>query len=184
VASAAVILLASASAEGSEHVSETLTGSLIWVTWPTVIKVAISYGAIGFFHYFFRRKMLAISFDPAQATHIKLWDFVFYATFGIAITSSVQIAGVLMVFSVLVMPAVVAFLYTRTFTAALLVAWAAGTVALLLGIGVSFTFDLTTGPLIVVAFGFIVLVALLFRRRYGVTVADESERGLTVGLLG
>jgi zinc/manganese transport system permease protein len=180
VASAAVILLASASAEGSEHVSETLTGSLIWVTWPTVTKVAISYGAIGLFHYLFRRKMLAISFDPGSATHVRLWDFVFYATFGIAITSSVQIAGVLMVFSVLVMPAVVAFLYTRTFASALLAAWGAGTVALLLGIGLSFTFDLTTGPLIVCAFGLVVLVALVFRRRFGVTVADESRRGLTV----
>ena len=183
VASAAVILLASASAEGSDHVSETLTGALIWVTWPTVIKVAVSYGAIGVFHYVFRKRMLAISFVVDGTPHVRLWDFVFYATFGIAITSSVQIAGVLMVFSVLVMPAVVAFLYTRTFTAALIVAWASGTVALLLGLGVSFSMDLTTGPVFVCAFGLVVLVALLFRRRWGVVVASQAERGLRVKLL-
>jgi zinc/manganese transport system permease protein len=115
VASAAVILISSFSAEGTEHLRETMTGALIWVTWPTVAKVAVSYGAIGLFHYLMRRTMLAITFAPGRVVRLRTWDFIFYATFGVAITSSVQIAGVLMVFSVLVIPAVIAFFYTRGF---------------------------------------------------------------------
>ncbi len=180
VASAAVILMGSFSAEGTEYVRETLTGSLIWVTWPTVGKVALAYAAIMLFHYLTRRTMLAITFAPNRVKRLRTWDFIFYATFGITITFSVQITGVLMVFSVLVIPAVVAFFYTRTFARALLVAWAAGTVAIVMGLGVSFTFDLTTGPVLVCCFGLVLVVARIFRRRFGVSVQHRSERGLTV----
>ncbi|HEX9887557.1 MAG TPA: metal ABC transporter permease [Longimicrobiales bacterium] len=180
VASAAVILLLSLSAEGSEHLQETLTGSLIWVTWPTVAKVAVSYGAIGLFHYVMRRRLLAISFAPARAKGLRLWDFIFFATFGVIITSSVQVAGVLMVFSVLVIPAAIAFFFCRTFTSALLLAWASGTVAIVLGLTASFALDIATGPVLVVAFGVVFLVALAVRPRFGRRVTDPSQRGLRV----
>ncbi|GMV07181.1 MAG: hypothetical protein AMXMBFR53_34560 [Gemmatimonadota bacterium] len=182
VASAAVILLASFASEGTEYVKETLTGSLIWVTWPTVVKVAVSYGAIGLFHFLMRRTMLAITWAPSRVAHLRFWDFVFYATFGIAITSSVQIAGVLMVFSVLVIPAVVAFFYTRTFRSALLLAWASGTVAIVGGLGISFALDVTTGPVLVVSFGGILMLALIFRGRFGVRVRSPEDRGLRVAM--
>lgn len=182
VASAAVILISSFSAEGTEHLQETMTGALIWVTWPTVTKVALSYGAIGAFHYVMRRTMLAITFAPDRVRRLKTWDFVFYATFGVAITSSVQIAGVLMVFSVLVIPAVIAFFFTRSFWHALLIAWGSGTVAIVSGLAISFSLDVTTGPVLVVCFGAILLVALALRGRWGVRVRDRSERGLIVGL--
>lgn len=182
VASAAVILLSSFSAEGTEHLRETLTGQLIWTTWPTVGKVALSYGAIGLFHYLMRRTMLAITFAPDRVPWLKTWDFVFYATFGVIITSSVHIAGVLMVFSVLVIPAVIAFFYTRRFARALVIAWVSGTVAIVGGLAVSFSLDVTTGPVLVVCFGAVLLVALLFRGRYGVKVTDPSERGLLVAM--
>ena len=182
VASAAVILLSSFSAEGTEHLRETLTGQLIWVTWPTVAKVALSYGAIGLFHYVLRRTMLAITFAPDRVKRLKTWDFVFYATFGVIITSSVHIAGVLMVFSVLVIPAVIAFFYARQFSKALLIAWTSGTVAIVSGLALSFTLDVTTGPVLVVCFGGVLLVALLFRSKYGVRVTDPSDRGLIVDM--
>ncbi len=182
VASAAVILLSSFSAEGTEHLRETLTGQLIWVTWPTVAKVALSYGAIGLFHYVLRRTMLAITFAPDRVKRLRTWDFVFYATFGVIITSSVHIAGVLMVFSVLVIPAVIAFFYTRQFSTALLIAWTSGTVAIVSGLALSFSLDVTTGPVLVVCFGGVLLVALLFRSRYGVRVTDPSDRGLIVDM--
>lgn len=182
VASAAVILLSSFSAEGTEHLRETLTGQLIWVTWPTVAKVALSYGAIGLFHYVMRRTMLAITFAPDRVRRLKTWDFVFYATFGVIITSSVHIAGVLMVFSVLVIPAVIAFFYARQFSKALLIAWTSGTVAIVSGLALSFTLDVTTGPVLVVCFGGVLLVALLFRSKYGIRVTDPSDRGLIVDM--
>lgn len=182
VASATVILIASFSPEGTEHVRETMAGALIWVTWPTVAKVGLSYGAIGLFHYLMRRTMLGITFAPGQVRRLRLWDFIFYATFGVAITSSVQIAGVLMVFSVLVIPAVIAFFYTRDFFKALLIAWATGTLAIVSGLAISFGLDVTTGPVLVACFGGMLLIAMAFRRRYGVVVTDPADRGLRVKL--
>lgn len=184
VASASVILVSSLSAEGTEHLSETMTGTLIWVTWPTVLTVAVSYGAIGLLHFLMRRTMLAITFAPERVRRLKTWDFVFFATFGVAITSSVQIAGVLMVFSVLVIPAVIAFFFTRSFTRALLIAWGSGTLAIVLGLAVSFSLDIATGPMLVVAFGIVLAVAMLLRGRFGIRVRDPAERGLRLGMFG
>ena len=180
VASATVILLASFTPEGAEHLQETLTGSLIWVTWPTIFKVSLSYAAIVAFHYIVRRQMLATSFAPERQPRLRLWDFVFYATLGIMITASVQIAGVLVVFSILVIPAVIAFFFCRTFVGALLLAWASGTVAIVMGLGISFTFDLITGPVLVCAFGVVLIVALAFRPWLGRRVRESEGRGLLV----
>jgi zinc/manganese transport system permease protein len=109
-----------------------------------------------------------------------MWDFVFFASFGVAITSSVQIAGVLMVFSVLVIPAVIAFFFTRQFRRALYLAWASGTAAIVIGLAISFALDITTGPVLVVAFGGVLAVALALRPRFGVRVTERDERGLIV----
>ena len=182
VASAAVILLSSFSAEGTEHLRETMTGAIIWVTWPTVFKIAGTYSLFALVHYVFRRQLLATSFAPSRVGKLKTWDFIFYATFGVIITASVQIAGVLMVFSALVIPAVIAFFYTRSFRRALLIAWGAGTVAIVIGLGTSFTLDITTGPVLVVSFGAVMVVATLLRKRFGVTVTDPSDRGLIVAM--
>jgi zinc/manganese transport system permease protein len=163
VASALVILLTSFTAEGAEHVKETMTGALIWTTWPTVAVVAAAYLVIGVFHYAFRRRMRMITFEPESARSLRLWDFVFYLTFGIAITFSVALAGVLLIFSTLVIPATIAFLYTHRFDRALIIAWASGAVALIAGLGASVALDVTTGPLLVVAFGAALLVAFALR---------------------
>ncbi len=167
VSSAAVILLAGLTAEGAEHVSETLTGSLIWIDWPTIWKMGAVYTVVGALHYALRHRFLAMTFAPERASNVRLWDFVFYMTFGVVIAFSVEVAGVLMVFSALVIPAVVAFLYTHRFTAALMVAWLAGAVAIVGGIGTSFYLDLPTGPLLVVAFGVVLVVAALLRPLFG-----------------
>ncbi|MFQ5537202.1 MAG: metal ABC transporter permease [Gemmatimonadota bacterium] len=180
VASAAVILLSSFSSEGTEFVKETLTGSLLWVTWPSVAKMAAVYAVIGGIHHFLRRTMLALTWAPERIKRLRAWDFVFYATFGIMITASVPVAGVLMVFSMLVIPAVMSFFYTRSFGKALLLAWLTGTVAITTGLAVSFTWDLTTGPVLVVTFGALLIVALFFRKRFGVRVEDPHDKGLIV----
>ena len=163
VASAAVILLSSFSAEGAEHVKETLTGSLIWATWPTVLKMGGVFALVALFHWRFRGAMLAVTFAPETMPGVKGWDFVFYLTFGIAITFSVGLAGVLLIFSTLVIPAVIAFLYTDRFLPALVIAWATGAVAVIAGIAASFVWDITTGPLLVCTFGLALVVAALLR---------------------
>ncbi len=163
VASAAVILLSSFSAEGAEHVKETLTGSLIWATWSAAAIVGLAYLAIGVFHYFTRKRMKAITFAPETARNLRLWDFIFYLTFGIAITFSVTLAGVLLIFSTLVIPATIAFLFTPRFNRALGLAWLSGALALIVGLWASVAWDVTTGPLLVVSFGAALVVAFIIR---------------------
>src|SRR5438445_13610374 len=116
VASAAAVLVANKVPGGGEAVEKTLVGSLLWVTWPTIVKLAIAYAALGVFQFVLRRRFLTISFHPeeadAQGWKIRAWDFLFYLSFGVVITLAVPIAGVLMVFSFLVVPAVIANLFT------------------------------------------------------------------------
>jgi len=164
VASAAVLLLAGLTAEGAEHVNETLTGTLIWADWGSVLQLAIPYSALGLFYWFARKPIHAVTFAPETAKNPRLWDFVFYATFGLAITFSVAIAGVLMVFSTLVVPAVIAFFFTEHFGRALVIAWISGAVAIVLGVSVSFWADVATGPLLVCSFGAVLVAAALLKR--------------------
>ncbi|MBT8336935.1 MAG: metal ABC transporter permease [Gemmatimonadetes bacterium] len=181
VASAAVILLAGLTAEGAEHVSETLTGSLIWIDWATIAKMAAAYVVIGAVHLALRRSFLAVTFVPERATRIRLWDFFFYVTFGVVIAFSVEVAGVLMVFSALVVPAVIAFLYTKRFLPALLIAWFSGTVAVVGGISTSFYMDLPTGPFLVVAFGIVLAGAAALRP---LITASPRGRIVVASLMG
>src|SRR6202049_1532916 len=108
VASAAAILAMSKATGETEHLKDMLVGNILAVSWPEVTKTAILYGAVGLFHYFFRRKFLLISMDPhgaeAEGISVRLWDFLFYASFGFVVTSSVAIAGVLLVFCYLIVP--------------------------------------------------------------------------------
>lgn len=164
VATATVILLAGFTAEGAEHLRETMTGMLIWVDWHTIGVMAGVYAIIGVFHYIFRHKFLVVTLQPERADNLPLWDFLFYVSFGIVISFSVEIAGVLVVFSALVIPAVIAFLFTNRFGVALLIAWVSGTLAIGSGISASFYWDIATGPLLVCVFGAVLVVAAILRR--------------------
>ena len=106
VASAAAILAMSKATSETEHLKDMLVGNILAVSWREVGRTAILYGGIGIFHYLFRRRFLQISTDPrgaeAEGISIRLWDFLFYASFGFVVTSSVAIAGVLLVFCYLI----------------------------------------------------------------------------------
>jgi zinc/manganese transport system permease protein len=171
VASAAAILVADRTPRGGEAIKDILVGSLLWVTWPTIGRLAAIYAVIGLFHWLLRRRFLAISFHPetaeAQGWNVRWWDFLFYLSFGIVITFSVPIAGVLLVFSFLVVPAAVAFQFTRRQGALAVTSWIAGVLASAAGLWFSFHYDLPTGPLIVCAFGVVLLLAYGIRRALG-----------------
>src|SRR5256885_14546423 len=118
VASAAAVLVANRVPGGGEAIEKTLTGSILWVNFkPTILKLAAVYAALGVFHYALRHRFLTISFHPEEAERlgwkIRWWDFLFYLSFGVVITLAVPVAGVLMVFSFLVVPAGIAVLFTR-----------------------------------------------------------------------
>lgn len=177
VASAAAVLVANKVPGGGEAVEKTLVGSLLWVTWRSITKLAIAYAALGVFHYALRRRFLTISFDPAQAEaqgwKIRLWDFLFYLSFGVVITLAVPIAGVLMVFSFLVVPAVIANLFTADKQRLTFISWGTGALASILGLWLSYTKDLPTGPLIVCMYGLLLVVAALLRK-FGVGDAGTA----------
>lgn len=167
VASAATILLAAQAPRGAEHVEELLTGSLLWLTWPEILKAGIVSTAVGLAHWFLRKRFLTISLRPAEARKrgwsLVWWDFLFYALFGVVVTSSVAIAGVLVVFSFLVIPAVIAFLFTATTIRLLTIAWTSGTAATVFGLYVSYRSDLPTGPVVVCAFALVLVLAFAVR---------------------
>ncbi len=168
VASAAAVLVANKVPGGGEAVEKTLVGSLLWVTWPTILRLAIAYALLGIFQFALRGRFLTISFHPEQAEaqgwNIRLWDFLFYLSFGVVITLAVPIAGVLMVFSFLVVPAVIANLFTADKRKLTIIAWGSGALASILGLWLSYTKDLPTGPLVVCMYGLLLIGAAVLRK--------------------
>lgn len=154
VASAAAILLADISPHGAEHLKDLLAGSIVWVTPHQIIKTGILYSLIGGFHILFRKTFLLISINPEEAyargIRVRLWDFLFYLSFGVVITSSVQIAGVLLVFCYLVAPAVFAVMFSDSLKMRLTLGWTVGTIVS--AIGLLFSYDRPSGPTIMVCF--------------------------------
>jgi zinc/manganese transport system permease protein len=162
VASAASILAMSKATSESEHLKDMLVGNILAVSWPEVWKTAALYGAVGAFHYAFRHQFLAISVDHAKAEaaglNVRLWDFLFYASFGFVVTSSVAIAGVLLVFCYLIVPSVAAMLYAERIGRRLAIGWSMGTVVSALGIFLSVQLDLPTGATMVCTFGLVLVL--------------------------
>jgi zinc/manganese transport system permease protein len=167
VASAASILAMSKATSESEHLKDMLVGNILAVSWPEVLKTAVLYGAVGAFHYVFRHRFLAISMSHAKAEaegmNVRLWDFLFYASFGFVVTSSVSIAGVLLVFCYLIVPSVAAMLYADRIGPRLAIGWTMGTIVSALGIYLSVKLDLPTGATMVCTFGAVLILMALVR---------------------
>src|SRR6202022_4151756 len=125
VSAAAAILVMSKAPQETEHLKDMLVGNILAVSWHTVIKTAILYALVGVFHFIFRKKFLAIS-TGQTIPNMKLWDFLFYTSFGFVVTSSVAIAGVLLVFSYLIVPSVAAMLFSRSIGKRLAIGWIMG----------------------------------------------------------
>jgi zinc/manganese transport system permease protein len=168
VASAATLLAADRAPRGAETIHDTLVGSIIWVTWPVILRKSAIYAVLMAFHWLFRRRFVTMSFHPQEAAtagwSMRVWDFWFYVSFGVAVTLSVPIAGVLLVFTMLVVPATVAFLFTRTIRRLVAISWGTGVLASFLGLWLSYIGDLPTGPLIICMYGALLVVASVLRR--------------------
>jgi zinc/manganese transport system permease protein len=165
VASATAILLMSKATGETEHLKDMLVGNILAVSWAEVQKTAILYGAVGIFHYIFRKKFLQISMhhDDLEKLNfnVKFWDFLFYASFGFVVTSSVAIAGVLLVFCYLIVPSVGAMLFADRIGPRLAIGWTMGTLVSALGVILSVKMDTPTGATIVVTFGGILILMFL-----------------------
>jgi len=167
IATAAAILVADRAPEGAEHIKELLAGTILWVTWPVVIRDLAIFAGVGLFHWLCRRRFVAISErgEEAEASglRIHLWDFLFYLSFGLVITLAVTTAGVLMVFAYLVAPAILALSNSRRWGVRILIAWSAGFGASVLGLLSSYWWDLPSGPAIVCSLGLFLALFALWR---------------------
>ncbi len=161
IASAAAIVVADRAPEGAEQIKELMAGAILWVSWPKVATTLLIYAGVGVAHYLFRHKFILISEHPeeafAEGLNVRLWDFLFYATFALVITISVQMAGVLMVFSYLVAPAIIALAASSSWPARIGIASLTSVTASVLGLFASYRWDLPSGPAIVCALAVILL---------------------------
>lgn len=171
VASAGAILLSAENPHGAEHLRDMMAGSILVVSAREVGQAAVLYGLIGVFHWKFRRQLLAVSTDREAARReglrVPWWDFLFYLSFAVVITSSVRIAGVLLVFILLIAPAVCGAMLARDIRARLFVGWAGGVLATSLGLAVSADRDWPPAPAISCVFAAILV---------GVAAVDRIRR--------
>lgn len=171
VASAVTLLVADRAPEGAEHIKEMLSGAVLWVTWETVVKDLLAFLAVGLLHYRFRRHFLRISENPESAfergLNVRWWDFLFYATFGLVIALAVEIGGVLMVFSFLVAPAIIALASSDRWPVRLAIAWGVGAFASFFGLLASYRWDLPSGPAVVTSLGALLVLFATWRQLRG-----------------
>jgi zinc/manganese transport system permease protein len=178
-AAAASILLLSKVAGGKDEVQNLLVGDILNVTPRDVLQRAGIFALLAIYYAFFHKKFMLISFDPkgSEAYHVRLWDFLFYAPFAIAIVNFVAVAGVLLTFSYLIVPAVCASMLSEEFVPRLLIGWGIAALASIAGLVASWWLDLPTGAAIVCALGILLAVvgsAVVFRRNY----SDPPRRRL------
>jgi zinc/manganese transport system permease protein len=183
VSAAAAVLVVDRAPQGGEHIKQILVGSILTVTPAEVATLALLYAPIGALHWLIRRPLLEISFDPDGAgarRAVRAWDFVFYASFGVVVTSSVRLAGVLLVFAYLVVPATVAVSLAGSVRARLITGWALGVLTSVGGLAASWTWDLPTGATIVVAFGALLagVAAVLRLRAFTSTLREHGTTAL------
>ena len=167
VSAAVAILVMSKATQETEHLKEMLVGNILSVSWKELGKTAVLYSLVGVFHYVFRRKFLLISMNEREAERqgisIRFWDFLFYMSFGFVVTSSVAIAGVLLVFCFLIVPSVAAMLFSERLGPRLAIGWTMGALVSAAGVALSFFWDLPTGATIVATFGAALLLVAAVR---------------------
>jgi zinc/manganese transport system permease protein len=170
VSAAMAILVMSKATQETEHLKEMLVGNILSVSWPELAKTAALYALVGLFHYVFRRRFLLISMNEDEALrqglNVRFWDFLFYMSFGFVVTSSVAIAGVLLVFCFLIVPAVAAMLFSERLGTRLAIGWSMGAIVSAAGVALSFALDLPTGATIVGTFGVALVIVAAIRRLF------------------
>lgn len=154
---AAVILAGDRLAHGSEHVHELMMGHLLWINWHEVLIYLLIYLILGTLYFLLHNRLLTISLmrkdDKNNNRKLILWDFIFYALMGILVTFAVRVAGVLLVFGFLIVPAVIGTLLGKSFKSKLVIGWTTGVLVSLIGSYLSYSLDFPTGGMVVVSLG-------------------------------
>ncbi|MDQ6923178.1 MAG: metal ABC transporter permease [Pseudomonadota bacterium] len=162
-ATAATVLVVDRAPQGAEHVKRILMGSILTIGPQELASLAALYAVIAFLHWLARRPLLAVSSETTPVGRsvlaVSIWDFLFFLSFGVVVASSVSIAGVLLVFSFLIVPAVIGFIFSTDVRVVLPIAWGAGIVAAAAGLAAAYALDLPTGAAMVTAFALALVLA-------------------------
>ena len=164
VATALTVVILSRSSQGMEELKSMLNGNVLFVRWGDVGILAVAYLAVALLHAAFFRRFHALSFGDGATRRSFLWEFLFFASFALVITLGVDLAGVLLVFAYLIIPAFSASLLSTTFRVQLLLGFLLGLAGSALGLWLSFAGDLPTGATMVAALGLLPVAAALARR--------------------
>ena len=157
------LLLTDKLPDAEAYVTTTLAGSLLWVSWPLVTVTAIVYILLLIFHYIFRDTFITLAENPQSVKNEKLWDFIFFTTQGIITVLIVPIAGVLLAYAFLMIPAATAAIFTRKWAKAVLIGWSVGFIACVLGIGSSYLWNFPYGPTLVLFLGLFFVCAMILQ---------------------
>lgn len=182
VSTAATLIVVDRSPQGGEHVKQILIGSILAVSIGDLPKLALLYGTVAAFLWC-ARVPLARASDPAvgnDAPSKAIWDFLFYAAFGVVVTSSVAVAGVLLVFCILIIPSIIGSLFSRRASMALVVGAVSGGAASAIGLGVSLAWDFPAGAAMVMAFAGTLVIACMLRGLAGAGAGQRKARLQTV----
>jgi len=159
----ASLLLGDKLCGGGAYVTKTLAGSMLWVTWPLVSVTTVVYILILIFHVKFHRKFIDLAEKPAEVKNVKFWDFLLFVTQGIITVLIVPIAGVLLAYAFLMIPAAIAAMFTKKWAWAVFIGWTIGFIACLIGLCSSYCFNLPYGPSLVLSLGVFFIAAIFIR---------------------
>ena len=157
------LLLADKLSGGETYVTKTLSGCMLWVTWPLIVVTIIAYILLLLFHYKFRHKFIGLTEKKLHIKNEKLWDFLFFTTQGVITVLVVPIAGVLLAYAFLMIPAATVAMFTRKWGSAVAIGWAIGLLACMIGLFASYFFDLPYGPSLVLSLGGFFVCAVIIR---------------------
>jgi len=157
------LLLGDKLSGGAAYVTKTLSGAMLWVTWPIVAVTALVYAALLVFHYVYRDRFIRLAEGGDTLERRRLWDFLFFTTQGIITVLIVPVAGVLLAYAFLMIPAAIAAMFTRRWGPAVVLGWSVGMSACVVGVCLSFFRDLPYGPTLILCLGLAFLLAVGIR---------------------
>jgi zinc/manganese transport system permease protein len=167
VATTSAVIILDKGAGSDVHIHDMLAGSILWVTWPQILRLGAVILLTGGFHYIFREKFKSITLsyqgNETVVTNSKLWDFLFYLTFGIVIVEAVNIGGILTIFAFLIIPSSLSALFAKRWTTRILIGLMTGGIATLLGLFMSWKMDIPCSPAIIMFLGIFLILSVLLR---------------------
>jgi len=167
IAAAGALFLVGTAPGGHVHIQEMLAGSLLWTTWTDIFTSLAVFSAVGLCFYVLRKPMNRIS-DNYRNSHVSRakiigWDFLFYALLGLVITLAVRMAGVVVIFAFLIIPATVSAIFSSHSSVRLAITWIFGIVSSSGGLLFAYYLDFSVGPAIAMLLGMGLGIAALVR---------------------